>query len=131
MYHRTGPANDGELLVLAATVAAADRTGIERLLKDAGFEVRIVFCAEEAEVEIDGHTGRCVLVIDGGLLNMPHDGCWRNVRARSPGLGTIVRCWIARDPGIEYHDDHMILVHPDGSEQLLEAMRSFRVDARG
>ena len=110
------------LLVLAASISADDRCSIERLLKGEGFEARAVARAEEAENEISGHGGPCVLVVDSGLL--ANDGPWRDVHARHPGLGTVVRCLIARDPGIQRSAERAFLVHPDCNKGLLEAVRS-------
>jgi hypothetical protein len=112
------------LLVLAASVSAADRRWIERTLKEHGFDVRAVAGAEEAEDEITGHAGPCVLVVDCGLLARVHDGAWRDVCARHPWLGTVVRCVIARDPGVQRSAEREFLVHPDCEVGLLEAVRA-------
>jgi CheY-like chemotaxis protein len=125
------PKGAAPLLVLAASVSAADRHSIERMLKDRGFDVRAVAGAEEAEDEITGHVGPCVLVVDSGLLAMVHDGAWRDVRARHPGLGTVVRCLIARDPGVQRSAERAFLVHPDCDEGLLEAVRALATARAG
>lgn len=127
---RTAPRRepDGEsLLVLAASVAVGDRRWVERTVKDGGYEVRGVVGAEEADEQIDGNARRCVLVIDSGLLEMAHDGVWRELRTRHPELRVVVRCLIAREPGLQRMEAHTFLVHPDSADGLLEAVHSFRL----
>jgi hypothetical protein len=117
------------LLVLAASVAVEDRRWVERTVKDGGYEVRGVADAGEAAERIDGNAGRCVLVIDSGLLEMAHDCAWRELRTRHPQLRVVVRCLIAREPGLQRMEAHTFLVHPDSADGLLEAMHSFRMTA--
>jgi hypothetical protein len=112
-------------LVLASSVSLCERRALESLLKPAGFEVRGVECADEARDEISGHGGgACVLVIDSGLLVMKEDAQWRLFRALTPDLGTVIRCWIHRDPGIERADPRTFLVHPDDERGLVKAVRT-------
>jgi len=86
--------------------------------------VRGVECADDARDEISDHGGACVLVIDSGLLEMSYDAQWRLFRARNPDLGTVIRSWIPRDPGVERVDLHTFLVHPDHGDGLVEAIRA-------
>jgi hypothetical protein len=131
---RTGrcrsPDGEPELLVLAASVSVADRRWVERTVKDGGYEVRGVGGADEADEQIDGRAAaRCVLVIDSGLLEMAHDGAWRDLRTRHPGLRVVVRCLIAREPGLQRMEAHTVLVHPDSAHRLLEAVDTFQAAA--
>ena len=118
------PVRLGLPLVLAASVSAQEQRRVESMLKDAGFEVRRVHGADDAEDEISGHDGSCVLVVDSGLLEMRHNDEWRGLRARHPELGTVVRCLIKMDPGIQRKEPGTFLVHPDHSEGLLQALRA-------
>jgi hypothetical protein len=85
--------------------------------------VRAADGAGDAAAEIAGHPGTSVLVIDSGLLHMPHDAQWRLLRARHPSLGVVVRCLIASSPGLEEEDAGTFRVHPDHRQGLLRAVR--------
>jgi hypothetical protein len=122
---------EGSLLVLTATVSRGDRRALELVLKEAGFEVRGVDGAGDADTELSSHSGRCVLVIDSGLLNMAHDAQWRFLRERHPELCAVVRCLIPEGQGIQAAERRTLLVHPDHGEDLLEAVRRLAATAIG
>ena len=83
-----------------------------------------VDAATDADVEIRSHTGACVLVVDSGLLEMHHDGQWRTLRERHPAIGTVVRCWVPRNPGMQRAERGRLQVHPDDDESLIRAVRA-------
>jgi DNA-binding response OmpR family regulator len=111
-------------LVLTASVSPHDGRWVESTLERAGFQVRLVDDAEAAHGAISGRDGGYVLVIDSGLLEMPHDAQWRLLRARHPRLGAVVRCLIGADPGIRRAEGRTFHVHPDCGEGLLQAVRA-------
>jgi DNA-binding NtrC family response regulator len=119
-----GLQRNGKPLVLAATASADEGRRLSSTLKEAGFEVRCIDGAEDAEIEIGSQAGPCVLVIDSGLLEMHHDDQWRVLGTRHPGLATVVRCWIKRNPGFQRREACKFLVHPDDGESLLRAIRA-------
>jgi hypothetical protein len=118
-----------EPLVLAATVAADERRWLEWTLKKGGFDVRGVHDAVDADGEVSLHAGRCVLIIDSGLLVMAHDSQWRVLRARHPSLGVVIRCLINGHSGIRQAEERTFEVHPDNGAALLDAVRALGVFA--
>jgi hypothetical protein len=109
-------------LVLIAGVSAHERRAVESTLESSGFGTVLVNDARHAEKEL-AVNGSCVLVIDSGLLQAPHDGQWRNLRSRHPQLGTVVRRLIARANTCLPVDDATLLVHPDDDVGLRQAIR--------
>jgi len=114
---RNGP------LVLAASASRYEICSLERTLGLAGFAVRAVACANDAGDALSQCRGHCVLVIDSGLLEMDFDTQWQVLRACNPELGTVIRCWIERDPGIRQIQPRTFVVHPDHRDGLLDAVR--------
>jgi CheY-like chemotaxis protein len=119
------------LLVLAAGASPYESRSLERMLGSAGFPVRAVTCANDACDEVSQHRGHCVLVIDSGLLEMDFDAQWRLFRASNPELGTVIRCWIERDPGIRQTQPRTFVVHPDHGDGLLDAVRKLGASPPG
>jgi hypothetical protein len=119
------------LLVLAASTSPYESRSLERTLGFAGFAVRAVRCANDAGDALSQCLGDCVLVIDSGLLEMDFDPQWRVLRASNPELGTVIRCWIARDPGIRQIQPRTFVVHPDCRDGLLDAVRKLGAIALG
>lgn len=111
-------------LVLTANVSAVDRQWIAKTFEDAGFDVLGVEAAKDVDAHLARHRRRCVLVIDSGLLGMPHDDQWRLLRTRHPDLGAVVRCWIGKEPGMRRTEERTFLVHPDDGGGLLLAARA-------
>jgi hypothetical protein len=111
-------------IVLLSSASADERLRVAAALKEGGLEVRQVDSAEDAEIEIGSDAGSCVLVIDSGQLEMPHDGRWRGLCERHPRLALVVRCWAPKNPGIRPREQRRLLVHPDDPESLLNAIRA-------
>jgi hypothetical protein len=119
------------LLVLAASASSYESRCLERMLGSAGFPVLAVTCANDACDEVSHRRGLCVLVIDSGLLEMDFDPQWRVFRASNPELGTVIRCWIERDPGIRQTEPRTFVVHPDHGDGLLDAVRKLAASPLG
>ncbi|MDH3685608.1 MAG: hypothetical protein OEP95_05250 [Myxococcales bacterium] len=111
-------------LVLTASVSHGERRSLESTFKDAGLEAHGVDRANDADGEIAGHDGPSVLVIDSGLLEMPHDAQWRDLRKRHADLGAVVRCLVRGNPGAERTNERTFHVHPDHLEELISAIRT-------
>jgi hypothetical protein len=122
--------NNG-LLVLAASASPYESRSLERVLGSAGFPVRGVMCANDAGDEVSHHRGSCVLVIDSGLLEMDFDPQWRLFRDSNPELGTVIRSWIEREPGIRQTQPRTFVVHPDHRDGLLDAVRKLGATTPG
>jgi len=110
-------------LVLAAVVSSDEGRMLEKNLKREGFEVRRVDDARDAETEFSSHVGSSVLVIDSGLLLMPHDGQWRGLRERQPSLGAVVRSLLRHYPIHAVDGERTLLVHPDDHDGLVRSIR--------
>ena len=84
--------------------------------------------ADEARRLLDRlREGVAVLVIDAGVLEMPHDGQRRCLRESRPALGTIVRCLLPQNALRERRDDRTHEVDPDDIDGLCTAVRGFCV----
>ena len=90
---------DGEPVLLIASVSAYEAENLEHSLQPRGWSMRRVDHADHAAQQLR-RCGRrvAVLVIDAGLLEMPHDGQWRRLRELHPRLATIVRCLLPEEP---------------------------------
>ena len=124
-------AMDDGLLVLAASASLYESSGLERVLGSAGFRVHAVTCADDAGDQVSQHRGYCVLVIDSGLLEMDFDPQWRLFCGSNPELGTVIRSWIERDPGIRQTQARTFVVHPDHGDGLLDAVRKLGTSPLG
>jgi hypothetical protein len=108
-------------LVLIAGIPY-ERRLVESGLKARGFATRPVEAAEDAAKELAANGSGCVLVIDSGTLEAPHDLQWRGLRAQHPELGTVVRCLMP--PRCSPHNHGRLrFVHPDDEEGLRQAVR--------
>ncbi|HXK24619.1 MAG TPA: hypothetical protein VMS55_18260 [Myxococcota bacterium] len=119
---------DGAPVLLIASVSAYEAEQLERALEPAGWGMARVGRADEARQLLDRlREGVAVLVIDAGVLEMPHDGQWRRLRESRPALGTIVRCLLPQNGLRERRDDRTYEVDPDDIDGLCTAVRGFCV----
>ena len=110
---------DATPVLLIASVSAWEAQRLELSLRSTGCEQLRVEKAEEAARLLDRRRERgAVLIIDAGLLEMPHDPQWRSLREGHPELGTIVRCLRPRP-----RDARTLEVHPDDVDGIREAVR--------
>lgn len=107
-------------VVLIASVSRYERHRLELALKPTGWTLCGVDSVQEAERACSVH-GAPLLLIDSGLLEMPHDGRWRELRRRRPGLGAVVRCLVPLRE-IRRVDRNTFLVHPDDDEGICRAL---------
>lgn len=117
---------DGAPVLLIASVSVYEAEGLERALEPAAWGMIRVKRADEARRLLDRFGKRVpVLVIDAGVLDMPHDGQWRGLRESRPGLGTIVRCLRPQNGLRDRRDDRTYEVDPDDIDGLCTAVRGF------
>jgi hypothetical protein len=117
-------------LVLIASASPHERRVVGSSLKETGFTILAVDDAEDAGREVVSANGfSCVLVIDSGLLEVCHDSQWRDFRVRHPGLGTVLRCLIPRDSGIQRTESRTFVVHPGDLDGMQQAVRVLAVAA--
>lgn len=109
-------------LVLIASVSLQERHLVEAILKRAGLTTVAVDDAEDAAREILSNGTSSVLVIESGLLEAAHDSQWRQLRARHPEIGAVVRCLIPKTEDGRWTDGNTLLVHPDDDEGLRESV---------
>ncbi len=115
---------DGEPVLLIASVSAYEAELLELSLRPAGWDLVRVHGADEAARLLARCRERApVLVIDSGVLEMPHDGQWRELRALFPELGTIVRCLLPQRGIREPRDGRTLEVHPDDVDGIRAAVR--------
>lgn len=114
---------DSSPVVLIASVSPHERQQLEPALLRKGWSFRHVADASEAARQLDGGARRAVLVIDAGLLDMPHDAQWRVLRSRYPELGVVVRCLGSRTGPPRRRNATTLEVHPDDLEAMSEAVR--------
>ena len=110
-------------VILIASASAYERRRIRGKVAPTGWLVQDVSSAEEAARFCDGNRKAVILLIDGGLLAQTASPEWRAMRERYPEVGAVVRSLIPRGGGILRPDPFTILVHPEDSEGLQEALR--------
>jgi DNA-binding NtrC family response regulator len=110
--------------VLIASVSARDSTSLSALLGRTGFATQTVREAREVADGLEANSVPHVLVIDSGMLDSPHDAQWRDLRARHPALGVVVRCLVPRAKRSLRHDGRTVRVHPDDEDGVKRAIRT-------
>jgi len=110
-------------MIVVATVSSYEARLLESTLKLTGLDVTFVHAAREAEALLIDPRLFCVLLVDSGLLEAPSDVQWRELRARHPGVGMVVRS-LVRQPGNRPGDACATEVHPDDHRGLLRALRA-------
>lgn len=115
---------DGTSVVMIACVSSDDGRLLERALKETGSSPLRVCGAEEVTRRIDEDFGHgAVLLIDAGLLQMPHDPQWRDLCALRPDLGTVVRRLRPRAEPPAAPDLRTFEVYPDDLDGIRWAVR--------
>lgn len=115
---------NGNPLLLIASASAYEAQTLERSLENAGWNLLRVESVDQVALLLDrSGTHIAVLVIDAGLLEMPHGAQWRGLRTLHPELGTIVRCLRPRRVLREQRDSRALEVHPDDVEGICDAVR--------
>ncbi len=127
-------------VVLIASVSPDDGLRLETKLNGSGWDLQQVGNAHDAARRLNGNGNGAVLVIDSGLLEMAHDGQWRELQRRYPNLGTVVRCLLplaktGAEPAIRKsgrtNGSSTFRVHPDDAEGVGQAVRSLSVSGVG
>jgi hypothetical protein len=107
--------------ILIASASTYERDRLVIALEGMGWILRPVANAKEAARVCGTEAAHPILVIDGGLLDLPGDGAWRELRNLHPRLVTVVRCFVDRE-AIERSDANTLRVHPSNIDGLCEAI---------
>ena len=117
-------------MVLIASASTYERDRLAMALDGMGWILRPVSNAKEVVRLCSTEIAHPILVIDAGLIDLPGDDQWRELRDLHPGLATVVRCLIDRD-AIERTNATTLRVHPSNIDRLCEAIGRLNGGVRG